>query len=78
MDTQISSKFHAYFLVGNSSFFAVITVMAIMRVITVPITIPIPRAGGRTCREAIPDIGKQVSTLLMCYIISVLLEELKD
>ena len=23
MDTQISSKFHAYFLVGNSSFFAV-------------------------------------------------------
>ena len=31
-----------------------------------------------TCREAIPDTGKQVSALLMCYIISVLLEELKD
>ena len=55
-----------------------ITVMAIMRVTTVPITIPIPRAGGRTCREAIPDTGKQVFALLMCYIISVLLEELKD
>ena len=51
-----------------------ITVMAIMRVTTVPITIPIPRAGGRTCRDNIPDIGKQVFESLMCYIISMLLE----
>ena len=51
-----------------------ITVMTIMRVTTVPITIPIPRTGGRTCREAIPDTGKQV----YIYIINVLLEELKD
>ena len=43
-----------------------ITVMAIMRVTTVPITIPIPRAGGRTCRDNIPDIGKQVFESLMC------------
>ena len=49
-------------------------VMAIMRVTTVPITIPIPRAGGRTFRVNIPDIGKQVFESLIRYIISILLE----